>query len=561
MSALDSLDIKLEGIGHALSDNQLVVPMYQRSYAWQTEQIRALFQDIGSAIIERQDEYFLGSIVLTRKAKDILEVVDGQQRLATISIFIAAVRDYFAAKGDEDRAAEIEKNYLFSKKLRTQELLPRLRLNHIDHDFYAKRILSRATLPERAIQPSKESHLRLEHAQKLGLERVKNITEMGSKPEDALFDWLEFVEKQSKVIWVKVPDEANAFTIFETLNDRGLDLAVSDLLKNYLFSLAGDRLSEVQAKWLSVVGLMESIENESIVVTYIRHFWSSKYGLTREKELYQAIKKKVTSKQAAIDFVTELEEGAKNYVALLNSRHEVWVRYGQTARQAIDTFKLYSIEQNRPLLLAILNRFDAAEAVKAMKMLVSLAVRHAITGKTGGGSSESGYSEAGSKINTGTVRDASALKTLLETFNPNDDEFENAFSVSTVTKSPIARYYLQSLERFYLKDSQPELVPNTNQEEVNLEHILPQNPSDLWTMPADQMKKLYKRIGNLTLMSSNANSAVENAAFSEKVKTYKDSKLKLTQELFKFSQWGENEINERQISMAKTARDIWKLKV
>ena len=557
---LDSLDIKLEGIGHALSDNQLVVPMYQRSYAWQTEQIKELFQDIGSAIFDRRDEYFLGSIVLTRKQRDVLEVVDGQQRLATISIFIAAVRDYFAGKQDEDRAAEIEKNYLFSKKLRTQELIPHLRLNHVDHDFYAKRILSRAVSADRKCEPTRESHHRLLNAQAYAISRVKTITEMGNKPDDALFDWLEFVEKQSKVIWVKVPDEANAFTIFETLNDRGLDLAVSDLLKNYLFSLADDRLSEVQSKWLAVVGLMESIENESVVVTYIRHFWSSKYGLTREKGLYEAIKKKVTSKQAAIDFVNELELGARNYVALLNSQHEVWAKYGQSARQAIDTFSIFHIEQNRPLLLAILNRFTPVEVVKAMKMLVSLAVRHNITGKTGSGSSETGYSESASKVMAGAVANASGLKKLLEGFNPSDDEFETAFSVSSVTKSPIARYYLRAIERFLLKDSEPELVPNSNQEEVNLEHILPQSPSPGWSIPVDQMKKLYKRIGNLALMSSSANSAAENAVFSEKLVFYKDSKLILTNQLTSFSKWDENEISKRQSQMAKSARDIWALR-
>lgn len=103
-----------------------------------------------------------------------------------MSIFIAAVRDYFAGKGDEDRAGEIEKNYLFSKKLRTQELIPHLRLNRIDHDFYAKRILTRATSPDRAIQPTRESHHRLANAQMLGLARVKTIAGMGNRPDDAL---------------------------------------------------------------------------------------------------------------------------------------------------------------------------------------------------------------------------------------------------------------------------------------------------------------------------------------------------------------------------------------
>ena len=281
MSVLDRLVTSLEGIAHALSDNELVVPMYQRSYAWSKRHIDELFQDLATAMREGKEEYFLGSIVLTSQETRRLEVVDGQQRLATTSILLSAIRDYFQEQGDVDRATEIQSKFLFSKNLRTGELNPRLRLNHVDHDFYAKRVLSLPGSSDRRIQETRESHHKIAAAADLAKRRVEMIAAMGNKPADQLLDWLEFVEQKAKIIWVRVPDEVNAFTIFETLNDRGLDLAVSDLLKNYLFSLSSDRIAEVQARWLSTVGILESVESESLLVTYIRHLWASKQGLTR----------------------------------------------------------------------------------------------------------------------------------------------------------------------------------------------------------------------------------------------------------------------------------------
>jgi uncharacterized protein with ParB-like and HNH nuclease domain len=97
----EGLDIKREGLGHALADNTLVVPRNQRSYDWTIDEVRDLFQDIANAMAESKKEYFLGSIVLTQLPDHVLEIADGQQRLATASILLAAMRDYFLLNNDE----------------------------------------------------------------------------------------------------------------------------------------------------------------------------------------------------------------------------------------------------------------------------------------------------------------------------------------------------------------------------------------------------------------------------------------------------------------------------
>lgn len=239
MSGLERIDIKLEGIGHVVSDNSLSVPRYQRSYAWEDRQVSELFQDIATAIGEKEKEYFLGSIVVMNEPPNRPEVVDGQQRLATTSILLCAIRDYFYKNGDRARADDIENKYLVKRDLRTQERVPRLQLNEADHDFYQKRVLSRPDDKAREIAPQKNSHRRLARALFLAEKHIESVVSLSNKPGDRLIDWVEYVELKARVIMVRVPDYANAFTIFETLNDRGLDLAISDLLKELSFPSIG----------------------------------------------------------------------------------------------------------------------------------------------------------------------------------------------------------------------------------------------------------------------------------------------------------------------------------
>jgi uncharacterized protein with ParB-like and HNH nuclease domain len=150
MPSLNEMRIELEGIGHALSDNMLAVPFFQRTYAWEERHVLDLFQDVATAMDEQED-YFVGSIVISQQSSDRPEVVDGQQRLATTSILVAAIRDWFYEDGDADRAEDIEREFLVSRDLRTQERVARLRLNENDYNFFLKRILSKPDSDERSI--------------------------------------------------------------------------------------------------------------------------------------------------------------------------------------------------------------------------------------------------------------------------------------------------------------------------------------------------------------------------------------------------------------------------
>jgi uncharacterized protein with ParB-like and HNH nuclease domain len=304
-----------------LMDKRLSVPIYQRSYAWEATHATALYQDISGAIANNEDEYFLGSIVVTEPTTDRLEVVDGQQRLATITVLVAAIRDYFSHSGDKDRASDVERDFLLLRDRRTQERIPRLVLNENDRDFFTKSVLSPSDSPDRNAMPARDSHRRIANVATVAHDHVAAVAKTG-KASSRLLDLLEFIEKRALVIWVQVPDHANAFTIFETLNDRGLDLAISDLLKNFLFLSSQDRIGEVQQHWVAMVATLAAVDNEAMLVDYIRHYWSSTHGATRGRELYARIKAVILSKQTALDFAKDLEGNAKRYAAILNTDHQ-----------------------------------------------------------------------------------------------------------------------------------------------------------------------------------------------------------------------------------------------
>ena len=562
MSALDQIQIHLGGIGKGLADGNLGVPTYQRSYAWQEQNVRELLQDLATAIKEKEPEYFLGTIVLIRGEAGSMEVVDGQQRLATTMVFLAAVRDYFSSVKDDNRASDIEHLFLVTRDLRTQERIPKLKLNEADQDFFAKRILAPLGSSERATPATKPSHQRIAAAGELAAAHVKRLAELSSKPADYLVDWVEFVKTKTRVIWVQVPDYANAFTIFETLNDRGLELAISDLLKNYLFSRSENRIAEVQQRWVSMVATLESTESEGILVTYIRHLWSSKHGLTREKELFHAIKRMVTSRQAALDFADDLAQSAITYAAILNPAHELWKPYGTTARLHMATLNLLGMVQLRPLLLAIIEKFSEAETRKSLGCMVSWAVRLLITGGLGGGTLEQHYSLRATEVRQGKIKKAKDLVIAMEEVVPHDAAFKEAFRVATVSKAHLARYYLNALERQARGDASPELVPNSNEEEVNLEHVLPLAPGKEWGHIAPDIARTNaRRIGNMVLLRASANSAAANVGYLKKRPILKESEYKLTSEAAKHAKWGPEEIEQRQAALADLAVAVWPAKI
>lgn len=378
--------------------------------------------------------------------------------------------------------------------------------------------------------------------------------------EEALHEWLDYLESNLKVILVIAPDDSNAFVIFETLNDRGLELAISDLLKNYLFHRSGDKLEETKNRWLTMVATLESASDDPLVVTYLRHFVMSKYGLVREKELFGIIKRKVTSKKLALQFSTELSNTAKTYAGLINTDHDLWLGYDVATRDAVYALNLLGMVQVRPLLLAILDKFEPRKVSSALKRLVSVAVRFQIVGGAGGGTLERIYSDAARGVTEGKLN---SIDDILKGFStlPTDSAFIAAFSVASISKQALARYYLRMLETG-VPGASTELVPNTDAGRVNLEHILPITPSEKWleSWNADDVKAYQRRLGNMAIMASKMNSAIGNGDFAAKKAEFIKSDFYFTKMSSQFDTWSQAEIESRQAAMAETAAKVWSIR-
>lgn len=556
MTQIQEIQIHLEGISTALKTHRFKVPEYQRSYAWEKENVEALLNDIHEAIKAKEKEYFLGSIVVTGPQDHRFEVVDGQQRLATISLLISAIKDKFHEQKDDEAALQLKSEYLVTTDRRSKEKEPKLILNEIDNELFQELIDGPEPVDPRSFQ--RQSQQRLLDASSTIRAFLEKTCSKASDSEEELHTWLDYLDSNLKIIIVKAPDDSNAFIIFETLNDRGLELAISDLLKNYLFHRSGDRLEETKNRWMTVVATLESASEDPIIVTFLRHYSMSKWGLIREKELFGLIKKKITSKRLAIQFSTDLQNSARVYTALLSSDHEFWNGYSQKTRESISALNTLGMSQVRPLLLAIIEKFDDKSAATAINKLVSVAVRFQIGGTVGSGPLERIYSETAKGVSDGVLKTPEEIINAFTTL-PSDAIFKQNFASSSVSKPALARYYLRCLEDGIVKGATKELTPSKDTERVNLEHILPLTPSAEWQKywTAEDIKFHQRRLGNLALMSSRANSSAGNDSFAIKKEEYKKSKFELTKQISDAAEWTKAEIDKRQARMADIAVTIW----
>lgn len=549
------IDFDLVGIGSLLKTRLFAVPIYQRSYSWKSENINDFCEDLKTAFAEKDPEYFLGTVVLTSEGKTDREfVIDGQQRLATTTMLIAAIRDEYRNRGD-NRDSIIQANYLSDRDLGSGDETPKLVLNSDDDSYFRKLVIESAAA---AVTINSHANIRDAYAS-LQVFAKETADAAGGNWAKHLNDWISFLTDGVSVVMVRVPTEADAFLIFETLNDRGADLTIADLLKNYLFGKAGTRLDSVRDGWMKTLGLLDLTAEESLFTTFLRHYWSSRFGATRERSLYQSIKSNVTNEQQAVDLVAELQVAAKYYAALRNSDDDYWNDKGTAAKANLETILRLDLEQNRPLLIAAMQYFTTAELKKLLKSTVAWSVRGLIVGGIGGGTTERAYCAAAVKIRSGALKTCADVRTELAAIVATDAQFETAFAHIRVPKASLARYYLYVLERKNVGTRQPELVPNQDEEQVNLEHVLPKSwkSADWPQFDIESAKSYVHRLGNMTLLAKGPNDSIGNKAWTVKKPILAASTLSLTKTAGAEAKWNEAVIDRRQKELAKLAVAAW----
>ena len=175
---------------------------------------------------------------------------------------------------------------------------------------------------------------------------------------------------------------------------------------------------------------------------------------------------------------------------------------------------------------------------------------------------ESIYAALAHNIHTKTdIRTARALAERMAPNIANDRDFEEAFARAYVSKTKLARYYLATLERTAGGKTLPELVPNDDTNAVNLEHVLPINPTEADFREFGDASGYTSRIGNLVLLNAKINAAAGNDSFEHRRQYLEDSPFVLTKDVAKCEKWGVAEIDERQAKLAKLAVKTWSMRI
>ena len=219
----------LNTVGEVLkADYKYQVPPHQRDFSWTHEEVKQLWDDITEAMMDNRADYFLGTMVVTEDREErTRSVIDGQQRLATLTMMLGAIRSVYADH-DDNMAEHVYLDYLGKLDRRTQVSDPRLTLNRINAATFQELVVqhvSEGRLAEakkgRVLAPS--NRLLVEAAQFIR-GTINQRASAGKNYAAFIVDLEEFIKDRVVIILVSVGDEADACLIFETLNDRGLDL-------------------------------------------------------------------------------------------------------------------------------------------------------------------------------------------------------------------------------------------------------------------------------------------------------------------------------------------------
>jgi len=538
--------------------SELAVPVYQRDFAWTAEEVGTLWTDLTTAISEERGEYFLGAITVAKSDRqNTYHIVDGQQRLAVVAMIFSAIKKAWEDRGDSRRANGVFRDYLGAEDRRTGIVHPKLSLNETNDPLFQSAVIERrspSTDQKRSLLSS--NRLLLDAQIQVDAALAEWLT--GKQDVDSsLVDIEEFLDKSVTVILIEADEEADAFVLFETLNDRGLDLAVSDLVKNYLFSLAGAHyLERFKQAWVEITTLVGS-QN---LTTFLRHCWLSEYGLVRERELYRALRNRVRGTASAREFVDKLRHRAELYDALSSSDHNYWSAASPETRDHLVALSLFKVVQCRPVLLAAMETSDPEFVGRVVHLLLVVSFRYTVISQLGTGNLERIYTDCALAIRSGKAKRIHDVFSVLKPAYVDDARFVADFAARHFTNAQIARYILAQINDDLESDPERRVAEPSGR--VTLEHILPKKPGDEWALLLDKQPDAVgyvDLIGNLTLLEKGKNRGLGNAAFAEKRNHgYASSSLVLNRALAEIDDWTINQIEKRSKELAKVAQRVWR---
>ncbi len=549
-----------------------VVPRFQRPYKWTKEKVTELWEDIVSSMTFdhargnfSHQEYFIGSLVLVGEDKSVdMQIVDGQQRLTTLTILLSVLCERFKEISKKPLAEAIYNNYIAGKdddakdyfKLENETPKPffQVVIQHIDKDQ------TRKPTSEEENNLLSSYQLLYSHTDR---DNLKKIVQKDDIDNDLFEVILKAVRDQVvnylKVILIAVGEEDDAYTIFETLNARGMDLSFVDLIKNKLFKSYKTTHPDDFAKtqWKKLVNTIGSRDKGNLE-NFVRHWWISRYNYTSADNLYKHFKKlwsdgKIDEKK----FLADLVEDADLYVQISSPETEDFKEQERKPLyRSLMALKIFNVSMHRPFVLSLFKAYDKKNLklndVKEVLLFIEKfhCSFNAICSMRPSGI-EASYSKAARQLFE--AKDITSARSVLTEFKkqmkkrlPEKETLKKDFHklkyLSRYTKDKkLIQYIFTVIE--CAKQTTDEFKPDS----LTLEHILSQSSI------TDETEDFVGAIGNLLPLASDLNKKAADKKFTEKLEIYEKSNFILTKEFTKNppEKWEKEEIQARTSDLAE----------
>ena len=547
------MEADVKTIGKVLTgDEKFFIPSYQRPYCWEPDNAEALLEDVWESCKSGEKEYFIGSIICIPR-EDGYEVVDGQQRLVTLTL-IMAIMGRLEDKCDEMIRSDM-KNRIFriDPYANRREPSPTLTVRKAEHDFYLKRVLQ-----DKNNQPETDP-------QKVFVANQKRIREfLGEKSEEELKKFAGYLLRNVLVLSAGANDRASSFRLFNVLNNRGMPLNDADLIKNLLLEkVAADKTAsaQVEKNWGDIE---ECVGVEGLDKFLSVHQISEKTDRDRAKKknfLYYESMLSETGKfhGNAIGMSGMLLHSARNYQAIWEGS------LGNNASKK-SVFFLRQVSQKNfgewmPAFLAFHNRGGWNDQFPQFARLFEKVYMHHWWMQFSKSRREAASYYAIEAINKGEAFDKvmASVRSLANNAGFERTLDEDFYDGTRPQIINLVKAVLLRLDREEYDDS----VEMTYSRKISVEHILPQDGSNAyWCERFNEKERAHwlHKLGNLTIVSIRKNSSARNLGFDEKKAAYQKSRqcpFGITNRLCDLPDWTPAAIEKRHEKLKALAKDLW----
>lgn len=558
------LDPENKTFSEVMSNNKSYeVPPFQRDYTWEDEQLDELWQDI-QHMKEHNTQHFMGYLVLQSTDNKFFQVIDGQQRITTITLLIVAMLARFQeliaqgieANDNEKRREETHKRYLGVFNVVTLRTSLKLSLNRNN----------KAHFKEISNQPYGVSSQRGITATNRKLNKAFEFfdSRVSKYSGTELAELIEILGDGLLFTTITVSDDLDAYLVFETLNARGVHLSAPDLLKNYLLSTLqpGENSTVIEDfgdTWNETIDQL----GETNFTAFLRSYEGMFSKLRQKKELYRYLKtQRIKLPEQVFPYIDDLKKKASVYAALQNPDDAYWKEYEKSNYLAfvdnLSVLKLFSIKTPLSLLMAAYDKYSVNDFTKLVKWLVVVSVRYNVICGKSTNEQERAYNRISMSIMSKDPLSLTELKDRLKSdVYPDDDEFVSAFSIKTMSKKRSPKkiiYLLRAIAEHIDGGKRPA-------ENLTLEHVLPYSPTDQWQeyFGRETYNEAIDRLANFALLSASKNRDIDRAGFEDKKVVLKNSGIQLNKQIAEYDRWDIDAVNARQNWLAKQAKTVWRI--